>query len=365
MHRGFPFQSGHWRRRPVKNSRLGVGILGAGPVTQAIHLPTLARLGDLFHVAHIMDVNASIAETVAQRVGARWSTTTDDLLADSNVDVVAVCSPPAFHSAQVVAACRAGKLAVLCEKPFALTLDDARTIAEVSAETGVPVLVGAMHTFDPGWIAATEHFGDLAATAHTITSSIVLPPNDRFEALATEIVGTVSNGEPGRSDPGVFPELISNAVMGLAIHDLPLVRHFARTGDAVEVLHAWYEPPFGYLIVVRIGDQRVELRAMMADIWEPDWTLEVLGDDMAVRLAFTPSYVHAGSAVAEIYDGASMQTFGPFDENGYVEEWRQLDTVARGTGPIQPMTSLIADLKFALDIANGAAAHLRLLEAIA
>ena len=25
---------------------LGVGILGAGPVTQAIHLPTLARLPD-------------------------------------------------------------------------------------------------------------------------------------------------------------------------------------------------------------------------------------------------------------------------------------------------------------------------------
>ena len=29
---------------------LGVGILGSGPVTQAIHLPALARLTDLFTV---------------------------------------------------------------------------------------------------------------------------------------------------------------------------------------------------------------------------------------------------------------------------------------------------------------------------
>ena len=32
------------------SAQLGVGILGAGPVTQAIHLPTLARMPDLFRV---------------------------------------------------------------------------------------------------------------------------------------------------------------------------------------------------------------------------------------------------------------------------------------------------------------------------
>ena len=36
--------------------RLRVGILGAGPVTQAIHLPTLARLSDDFEVRVVMDV---------------------------------------------------------------------------------------------------------------------------------------------------------------------------------------------------------------------------------------------------------------------------------------------------------------------
>ena len=50
---------------------LGVGIIGAGPVTQAIHLPTLATLGDRLQVVHIMDVNAEVGTLVASHTGAR------------------------------------------------------------------------------------------------------------------------------------------------------------------------------------------------------------------------------------------------------------------------------------------------------
>jgi myo-inositol 2-dehydrogenase / D-chiro-inositol 1-dehydrogenase len=88
-------------RKPI-----GVGFLGAGPVTQAIHLPTLSRLADQFQIAHVMDVDARTASQLADSVGARHSTSVDDLLADPNVDVVAVCSPHKYHAAQVVAACR-------------------------------------------------------------------------------------------------------------------------------------------------------------------------------------------------------------------------------------------------------------------
>src|SRR6478609_2073399 len=126
---------------------LGVGILGAGPVTQAIHLPSLARLEDILAVRHVMDVDPAVAESVAARVGARFSTSTAKLLADPAVDVVAVCSPHQFHAQQVIDACRAGKKAVLCEKPFAMSGQEAAAILTVSAETGVPVIVGAMHTF--------------------------------------------------------------------------------------------------------------------------------------------------------------------------------------------------------------------------
>src|SRR3954452_11122799 len=98
----------------VNPSTLGVGIIGAGPVTQAIHLPTLARLRNDFSVVRIMDVDPAVAESVAARADAAWTTRVDEVLADPAVEIVAICSPHRFHAEQVIAACRAGKRAVLC-----------------------------------------------------------------------------------------------------------------------------------------------------------------------------------------------------------------------------------------------------------
>ena len=169
----------------LEPGRLGVGILGAGPVTQAIHIPTLARLADEFSIAHIMDVDAAVARSVAARVGAAWSTSVEQLLDDPAVGIVAICSPPTAHAEQVLAAIAAGVRGILCEKPFATSLADAEAIAAVARDSQTPLIVGAMHRYDPAWRAAQDAWGDLAETAHTVRSSIVLPPNRRYEDWAT------------------------------------------------------------------------------------------------------------------------------------------------------------------------------------
>src|SRR4029078_5762233 len=99
----------------------GVGFLCAGLVTQAIHLPVLAGIADRFHVVSVMDIDAGVAERVAARCGATFTTEADAIVEDPHVDVVVVCSPDAMHAEQVVAACQSGKLAVLCEKPLAVS----------------------------------------------------------------------------------------------------------------------------------------------------------------------------------------------------------------------------------------------------
>ncbi|MBT8162204.1 MULTISPECIES: Gfo/Idh/MocA family protein [Arthrobacter] len=331
---------------------LGVGILGAGPVTQAIHLPSLARLRDILEVRHIMDVDASVAESVAARVGATHSTSLDALLGDPDVDIVAICSPHQFHADQVIAACRAGKKAVLCEKPFAMSGEEAARISAVSEETGVPIIVGAMHTFDPGWLAAEANWGDLPRTAHTIRSSIVLPPNARFEDFATEIITRPAGGTPDYNDVEVIKNALRGGIMGLAIHDLPLVRRFTPDFEDLEVLQARHVRPFGYVISLRAGNQIIELRAAMNSTWKPEWVFEAISDDAALRIDFTPSYVQAGSAVATVTTGTTSTTFGPYEHNGYEGEWRELAQLARGTKQPPSAESLINDLTFALSIAD-------------
>lgn len=334
---------------------LGVGILGAGPVTQAIHLPTLARLADRFRVITVMDVDAQAAGSVAARAGAEPAQSVQAVLDNPAVDVVAVCSPHQFHADQVAAICAAGKRGILCEKPLATSREEAEQIGAVVAGSGIPLIVGAMHAYDPGWLAAADACAGRQDHAHTIRSTIVLPFNDRFENWATEIASRPAPPAPaGPLDVPDRAARIRGLVLGLSIHDLPLVRALAPKLDRVS--HAEFVTPFGGVISLTAAGRRVDLVAFMRPIWRPDWRLEAWGDDWSLAVFFTPSYVHAGSASATIRDNQGERHIAAVAHNGYEGEWRELhDVVSGAADPRYPLTDLIDDLTFATDIADGAA----------
>lgn len=346
-------------------ARLRVGILGAGPVTQAIHLPTLARLSDDFEVRVVMDVDAATAEAVARRAGAAHTTRAEDVFADASVDVIVICSPSQFHAAQVIAACRAGVKAILCEKPFAMTAEEANEIAEVSAETGVPIIVGAMHTFDPAWLAAEAEWRALIETSHTIRSSVVIPPNSLFEDLATDIVARQSPAPSDETDPEAAVRIVTGGIMGLAIHDLPLIRRFLPSFVDLDVLRAEVAPPWGYVISGTASGKVVHLQAGVTDGWGPEWTLEVISEEQSMHVTFTPSYVQGGSAVATLHSHTDSRSFGPFAINGYEAEWMALARVARGEEAPPAVVELIDDLRFAIALADQSSSRIRNAKAVA
>jgi predicted dehydrogenase len=334
---------------------LGVGILGAGPVTQAIHLPTLARQADRFQVRAVMDIDAAVAESVARRVGATPASTMQQVLDHPSVDVVAVCSPHQFHADQVAAICAAGKRGILCEKPLATTRAEAHSIASAVAESGTALVVGAMHAYDPGWLAALDACGDRVGTAHTVRSTIVLPFNDRYEDWATEMASRPSpppaSNEP--LDAAARAQRIRGMVLGLTVHDLPLIRTFASSLNHVD--HAEFVEPFGGVISLKAAGRRVDLLAFMRPLWAPDWRLEVWAPDWSLRVQFTPSYVHAGSATSILRDGSGDRRFGPWPLNGYEGEWLHLhDLVTGAATPRYPLAEVIEDMTFIADIADAA-----------
>jgi predicted dehydrogenase len=338
---------------------LGVGILGAGPVTQAIHLPTLARQLDRFRVVSVMDVDPAVAKSVAARADAESATSIEQVLENPAVDVVAVCSPHQFHAEQVAAICAAGKRGILCEKPLATSRVEAEQIAAAVGSAGVPLVVGAMHAYDPGWLAALDACADRLADAHTVRSTIVLPFNDRYEDWATEIASRPpAPAGGGPLDAQARADRIRGLVLGLWVHDLPLVRAFApgldRLGDAA------FFPPFGGVISLSAAGRSVHLSAFMRPLWRPDWRLEAWGDTWSVRVDFTPSYVHAGSATATVTDERGDHRFGPWTHNGYEGEWIELHDLVTGRAePRYPLANVVDDLTFVTDIADAADAAVR------
>jgi myo-inositol 2-dehydrogenase/D-chiro-inositol 1-dehydrogenase len=120
---------------------LGVGFVGCGFVTESRHLPGLRRVPEL-RVAALADVQPSTLAAVGDSVGvSRRYASTEELVADSEVDVVAVCVPAAHHVEVALAALEAGKH-VLVEKPLALTLEDADRLLARARQSAQKTTIG-------------------------------------------------------------------------------------------------------------------------------------------------------------------------------------------------------------------------------
>lgn len=330
--------------------RLNVGLLGAGLVTQAIHLPVIASLSERLRVAKVMDVDAALAEEVASRCGAVATTDVGEVLDDPAVDIVAVCSPHAFHAEQVIAACHAGKRAVLCEKPMTTTAGQARQIEAAAAASAVPVIIGTMHAYDPAWRAVRQHWGDLPGTVTLVRSVIYLPANDLMIAASTD--PAAAPADAAHAMP--HPPNIKDAILGLAMHALPLIRELAPEPGSVSF--ARLLTPWGYSITTTAGDRAVQLIGLMPGRWAPDWRLSAWGSGQELHVAFPPSYVLAGSATATLTSRQDRRSWH-YPENGYQAEWTHVADVAEGRAqPLHSLGTEIADLLYAIDIADQATA---------
>jgi predicted dehydrogenase len=108
---------------------LRVGIIGTGGIATGAHIPAYQRTEgvDLYAVC---DVISERAEATANQFGfQKVFTDYREMLADPNLDVVSICTPPFAHKEPAIAALEAGKH-VLCEKPMALNGDEAQAMVD-------------------------------------------------------------------------------------------------------------------------------------------------------------------------------------------------------------------------------------------
>ena len=336
------------------SARVGVGFIGAGLASQAIHLPVIASLAERARVVHVMDVDRRVAEAVSRCAGARASTDVRSVLEDPAVDIVVVCSPHRFHAEQVVAAWEAGKRAVMCEKPLATTVAEAQRLADLAARNGTLLVVGAMHAYDPAYVAATACLANLDRPATLVRSLVYLPSNDEFVDLATEPLEAAP--PPGAAEVGSLAareaEAVRAGILGLAVHNIPLVRQLIPTFEKVTMARAL--KPWGYAVTIVSGSRSAQLIGLMPGKWGPEWSFSAWSPDYELRVEFPPSYVLAGSAVAWLTTAEGTRVWR-YAENGYQAEWRCLvDAVAGGSALPIPAQDAASDLLYALEVADGA-----------
>lgn len=156
-------------------NKLKIGIIGCGGIANGKHMPSLARLDNVEMVA-FCDIIKERAEKAAKKFGtdnAAVYTDYKELLKDSSIDVIHVCTPNREHSFITIDSLEAGKH-VMCEKPMAKTYAEALEMLNAAKRTGKKLSIGYQNRQTPEaqYLKATcdnDELGEIYyAKAHAI-----------------------------------------------------------------------------------------------------------------------------------------------------------------------------------------------------
>jgi UDP-N-acetyl-2-amino-2-deoxyglucuronate dehydrogenase len=123
-----------------------VALVGCGRISGS-HVAAIDKIDGLELVA-VCDVEIDRARAVADERGIPAFRTMEELLAGTDSDVVAVCTPSGLHPAHGIAAARAGKH-VVAEKPMAISLADADALVQACDAAGVHLFVVKQNRLNP------------------------------------------------------------------------------------------------------------------------------------------------------------------------------------------------------------------------
>ena len=126
---------------------LRVGVLGAGPISQAAHFEACrkAKNAELYAIC-------DVAEDLLERMSAIHAPKEayadyDAMLADPNVDAVIVAIADQLHVPMSRKALEAGKH-ILVEKPMGVTVEEFEELRDAARTSGLVVQVGTEKRFD-------------------------------------------------------------------------------------------------------------------------------------------------------------------------------------------------------------------------
>lgn len=135
--------------------KLRWGVLGAANIAIKAVIPAI-QAGETGVVTAIASRSLAKAESVAAELGIdKAYGSYEELLRDPDIDAIYNPLPNHLHMPMTLEAIRNGK-PVLCEKPIALTADEAMQIASASRASGVLVAEAFMVRHHPQWLKVRE-----------------------------------------------------------------------------------------------------------------------------------------------------------------------------------------------------------------
>ncbi len=186
---------------------LRIGILGAAKI--AASFATGARLSSRVEVTAVASRERGRAEAFAATHGIERACSYDELLADPAIDAIYVALPNSLHAPLSIAAAGAGKH-VLCEKPLAMSEDEAREMFAAADDSDVILVEGFPYMFQPQTLeierlVAAGAIGEVRTVYAAFGFAIAEPGNIRLDPAL---------GGGALMDAGCYPVSFARQIFG-------------------------------------------------------------------------------------------------------------------------------------------------------
>ena len=220
--------------------RIRVGVIGAGSWATAVHLPALAARDDV-EIVVVARRDGDLARQIAARFGAAHAVTEWQAALAFGLDAVVVATPPNGHREQVKAALESGAH-VMCEKPFAITAEDAWAMVRAEKSTGRRLIV----SFGWNWTPLMQSARNLVERA-PIGALEFLTVGIRIAGRGLLMEGRPYAGSapdvPPRPETFLRPEISGGGQAPVTMsHVFGLVLYLARLEPAAVFARTWNGP---------------------------------------------------------------------------------------------------------------------------
>ena len=185
------------------------GILGAASIGVRKVIPAMQR-GARSRVVAIASRDLAKAQSAASELGiAKAYGSYEELLADPEIEAIYNPLPNHLHVPWTIRAAEAGKH-VLCEKPIALSANEARQLLEAGARAGVQIGEAFMVRNHPQWLAVKE----LVASGRIGELRVVAGHFAYFRRDPNDVRSVPEWGGGGLMDVGCYPITMSRWLFG-------------------------------------------------------------------------------------------------------------------------------------------------------
>ena len=201
---------------------LNIGLVGSGFMGKS-HSMAYNLLPQVFdplpaypRLRILGDVTEDLAKNGAENFGFEdYAVGFEDVVNHPEVDIVDITAPNQVHKEIAVAAAKAGKH-IYCEKPLAVTLEDARAMLEAAEIAGVKTLVGFNYLKTPATLYAKRlidegKLGDIWHFRGYFHQDILADPNLPFSwRFEKKLAGSGALGDLGAHIIAIAQNLVSD-----------------------------------------------------------------------------------------------------------------------------------------------------------